>query len=422
LRILGIELFPNRTARRRPARARPVIEPLEPRALLAATALSHPRNDVILHDFGSQVVSDGSQPWGSLILVRTGRSATLFGETTYGGAHGRGTIFAINASGKGYRILHTFAGGAGDGAEPRFGALQEVGNVLYGTTLRGGPSNLGVVFKINTDGTGFAVIHSFAGSTHDGSLPYSSPTPAGSILIGMTSRGGANHQGTLYAINDNGSGFHILYSFAQATGDQPRGSVVIQPGAVYGMTPQGGTAGDGVIFRFDLGTGQFSVLHQFQGGAGDGALPDHGGLTLKRSRLYGLTTRGGPANEGVLFQIDTSGANFQVLHTFAPGGKNGIQPEGSLLLQGPTLFGTTSAGGRRNQGTVFRIGTSGRGFHVLHALTGPPADGASALDKLLVYKGKLYGTARFGGAVAPAKPRTGDPPFDNGVIFAVPEG
>jgi uncharacterized repeat protein (TIGR03803 family) len=420
VRIFGIELIRCRSNPRRPVQARPRLEPLESRRLLAATALPHSRSDVIMHNFGSQVVSDGSQPWGSLTRGGSGRSAVLFGETAFGGSSGQGTIFTIKPNGAGYRIIHSFAGGARDGAQPRYGTLQQVGNVLYGTTLRGGRSNLGVIFRVNTDGTGYAVIHAFTGSTRDGSLPYSSPTPAGSILIGMTSRGGANHQGTLYAINDDGTGFHILYSFAQATGTQPRGSLTIQHGALYGMTPQGGTAGTGVIFRFDLNTNQYVVLHQFLGGAGDGAAPDHGGLTVKGSQLFGLTTRGGRANDGVLFRIATSGAGFQVLHSFAPGGKNGVLPVGAPVLQGSTLYGTTSAGGRFNQGVVFQIGTSGRGFKVLHALAGPPSDGASPVDNLLVYKGKLYGTAKFGGAVPPAKPRTGDPPFDNGVIFAVP--
>jgi uncharacterized repeat protein (TIGR03803 family) len=413
-------MFRSWPSSRRPAKARPSVEPLESRWLLASTSLPHSAGEIILHDFGSQVVNDGSQPWGSLTLVRNGGKAVLFGETAFGGSSGRGTIFSINPNGTGYRVVHSFAGGARDGSQPCFGALAQVGNVLYGTTLRGGPSNLGVIFKINTDGTGYAVIHAFAGSAHDGSLPYSDPTPAGSILIGMTSRGGTNHQGTIYAINTDGTGFHVLYSFAQATGMQPHGSLLLHGGSLFGMTPQGGTANDGVVFRFVLGTGQYVVLHPFLGGAGDGAAPDHGGLTVKGSQFFGMTSKGGRANDGVLFRIATSGANFQVLNSFAPGRKNGIHPEGSLTLQGTTLYGTASAGGRLSQGVVFKVGTSGRGFKVLHALAGPPADGAAPLDTLLVYKGKLFGTAKFGGAVPPAKPRSGDPPFDNGVIFAVP--
>jgi uncharacterized repeat protein (TIGR03803 family) len=419
VRVLGIERFRRR---RRPAARQPGLEPLESRRLMAATAPLRPATAAIIHNFPSQVVGDGSQPWGSLALVRTGKSAALYGTTVYGGTAGRGTIFVTNPSGTSYRVLHSFAGGAGDGSQPRYGSLQQVGSVLYGTTLYGGPAGDGVIFKININGTGFAVIHAFAGGARNGAYPYSPPTPTGSLLIGMTSRGGASRQGTLYAINDDGTGFHILYSFAQATGTQPRGAVTIQPGALYGMTRLGGTAGDGVIFRFDLGTARYTTLHQFQGGAGDGATPDHGAPTVKGGQLYGLTSKGGRANDGVLFRIDTSGTNFQIVHAFAPGRKNGIQPQGSLLLAGSTLYGTTSAGGRANQGVVFKIRTSGRRFQVLHTFAGAPNDGSAPIDNLVSYKGKLYGTTKFGGLIPTAKPRTGDPPFDNGVIFALTSG
>ena len=35
------------------------------------------------------------------------------------------------------------------------------GNTLYGTTTGGGSSGNGTVFAINTDGTGFTTLHSF---------------------------------------------------------------------------------------------------------------------------------------------------------------------------------------------------------------------------------------------------------------------
>ena len=46
-----------------------------------------------------------------------------------------------------------------------------VGVHPYGMTSDGGASNRGTVFKLNTDGTGFALVHSFAGGTADGHPP-----------------------------------------------------------------------------------------------------------------------------------------------------------------------------------------------------------------------------------------------------------
>jgi uncharacterized repeat protein (TIGR03803 family) len=185
------------------------------------------------------------------------------------------------------------------------------------------------------------------------------------------------------------------------------------------MTRLGGAANNGVIYRYDLATGGYSVLHTFAGGPFDGARPDHGGLTFVGRRLYGLTTLGGRNNTGVLFRMDTSGANFQVLHTFAPGARNGSTPEGSLEIQGSMLYSTTSGGGPAGQGVVFQIRTSGAGFRVLHAFRGPTADGAVPLDGVVVSRGRLFGMTEFGGSVLTPRKRTGNPPFANGVIYSL---
>ena len=51
-----------------------------------------------------------------------------------------------------------------DGANPRAGLILS-GNTLYGTAVGGGSSGNGTVFAVNTDGTGFTNLHSFtAGS------------------------------------------------------------------------------------------------------------------------------------------------------------------------------------------------------------------------------------------------------------------
>jgi uncharacterized repeat protein (TIGR03803 family) len=64
-----------------------------------------------LHEFTSGP-SDGTIPFGSLSL----NGSTFYGMTTGGGASGAGIVFSVNADGTGYNIIHSFRGGAGDGA------------------------------------------------------------------------------------------------------------------------------------------------------------------------------------------------------------------------------------------------------------------------------------------------------------------
>ena len=101
---------------------------------------------------------------------------TLYGTASAGGSSGNGTVFAVNTDGTGFTNLHSFTATSGsqaygtnsDGANP-YGGLILSGNTLYGTARYGGSSGNGTVFAVNTDGTGFTNLHSFT-ATSDLSL------------------------------------------------------------------------------------------------------------------------------------------------------------------------------------------------------------------------------------------------------------
>src|SRR5215475_2716259 len=92
--------------------------------------------------------SDGAGPWGGLILLGN----TLYGVAAEGGTWGNGTVFKVNTDGTGFAPLYSFR--TAEGAHP-VAALVASGNTLYGTAQLGGISNNGTLFAINTDGTGF---------------------------------------------------------------------------------------------------------------------------------------------------------------------------------------------------------------------------------------------------------------------------
>ena len=118
----------------------------------------------ILHNFIGN--SDGWTPWGSLTLS----GSTLYGMTNRGGSSGdRGTVFRVNTDGTGYAKLRTFTGGASDGSYP-YGSLTLSGSKLYGMTGSGGSVNWGTIFSINTDGTGFGLLHTFADTLRNGGI------------------------------------------------------------------------------------------------------------------------------------------------------------------------------------------------------------------------------------------------------------
>src|SRR5437867_1322049 len=68
-------------------------------------------------------------------------------------------------------LVHSFGYSDKSGSHPRGTLIQGSDGVLYGTTEAGGAYGLGVVFRLNTDGTGYAVLRSFTGGTNDGYGP-----------------------------------------------------------------------------------------------------------------------------------------------------------------------------------------------------------------------------------------------------------
>jgi uncharacterized repeat protein (TIGR03803 family) len=73
------------------------------------------------------------------------------------------------------------------------------GNILYGTTEEGGVGK-GTVFAVNTDGTGFATLHTFNDTGNDAEYPYSSLVSAGNTLYGTAEEGGSSGSGTVFRI------------------------------------------------------------------------------------------------------------------------------------------------------------------------------------------------------------------------------
>ncbi len=146
----------------------------------------------------------------------------------------------------------------------------------------------------------------------------------------------------------------------------------------------------------------YSILHSFDGGSG-GAWPTSS-LTLNGSTLYGLTSGGG-RNEygntyGTIFRIKTDGAGYKVLHSFGSAANDGLNPYpfSSLTLSGSTLYGMTYSGGDNANGTIFQINTDGAGYKVLYSFGDSGAiDGANPNGSLTLSGSTLYGMTTLGG-------------------------
>jgi uncharacterized repeat protein (TIGR03803 family) len=300
-------------------------------------------------------------------------------------------VFRLNTDGTGYAVLKHFT--RSDGAHPAADLTLSDG-VLYGTTSSGGSSDVGTVFKVNTDGTGYTVLKHFYGS--DGAGPWASLTLSGGLLYGTTLWGGSSQYGTVFKLNTNGTGYTVLKNFGGAwhTGWNPRAPVTLLGGVLYGTTGGNGTVDYGTVFKLNTdGTG-YTVIKDFNLNSSAGSNP-RAGLTLSGNVLYGTTLSGGSWGSGTVFKLNTDGSGYTLRKDFNY--TEGSQPRAALTLSGSVLYGTTYSGA--DNGTVFRLNTDGTDFAVLKFFTfSTSSDGARPAAGLTLSGNVLYGTTVGGGS------------------------
>ncbi len=342
---------------------------------------------------------DGDQPYTDLALGGN----TLYGTTYAGGAGvgaGVGVVFKINTDGSDYAVLKSFGGS--DGYYPYAGLVLAAGT-LYGTTYSGGSGGGGVVFSVNTDGSAYTVLKSFSGP--DGQEPAAGLTLVGDTLYGSACYGGASGFGLLFRVRTDGSGYSVLKDFGGGDGSYPRTRLVAVGSTLYGTTYSGGSGGRGVVFSVNTDGSGYTMLKSFDGSDGSDLTAD---LVLGGSTLYGTAAGSyggnrGASFPGVVFKVNTDGSGYSVLKYFDS--VTGPRPYGGLALEDGVLYGTAVPSDGSSDGVVFRIYTDGSGYTVLTNLTG--SDGMFPEASLLLAGGTLYGTTALGGD------------FNKGVVFSL---
>ncbi len=278
----------------------------------------------VLHSFGGSP-SDGASPSN---LLADG-SGNLYGTTANGGASGRGVVFKLLPDGSSYKILHSFAGGASDGSAPIGALFADSNGNLYGTTLGGGGTTgcfgqgCGVVFKLSADGT-YKVLHSFTGGASDGANPVANLIADSSgNLFGTTLGGGGSTScgggatsgcGVVFKLSPDGTSYKVLHFFTGGASDGglPLGNLIADnSGNLYGTTDLGGgigcAGGCGTVFKLAPDGTSYKVLHSFAGFPSDGANPITDLIADSSGNLYGTTGGGGGADSGTVFKLTGTG-------------------------------------------------------------------------------------------------------------------
>jgi uncharacterized protein (TIGR03437 family) len=364
--------------------------------IFTAIVSSQAQTYSVVATFPANGVADPGAPYGTGVVQAP--DGNFYGTTYTGGPSQTGTVFQMTPGGN-LTILHIFGGT--DGASPQSGLIVGKDGNLYGTT----PTT---IFKITTAGV-FTLLYN--GSQVNGRLNGLLQASDGNFY--GTSQG---TNGAIFKITPTGT-FTVLHQFnlSDKNGDVPQGQLIqASDGNLYGTTESAGGNSAGTIFKITT-SGTFTLLHNFcaqsnaQASCIDGANPRTGLVQGADGNLYGTANY----NNGTIFKISTSGT-FSVVYSFCfPNQQvcsDGRTPEGALILgKDGNFYGTTSSGGPKNEGTIFKLTPQGALTTLYNFCSRPScADGNVPQGTLFqTSNGTLYGTTEEGGTVG------------NGVVFSL---
>jgi uncharacterized repeat protein (TIGR03803 family) len=163
--------------------------------------------EAVLYSFTGEN-GDGSGPVASPVIDAGG---ILYGTTAGGGPTGSGTAFELvppAMAGEAWTetVLYSFTGQVvqtGDGWNPSSGLVLGAGGALYGTTWYGGSHDFGTVFRLRPPGSPGGVwtetvLYSFPDYQ---SLPESLTIGDQGVLYGTTLAGGSSAAGTIFRLS-----------------------------------------------------------------------------------------------------------------------------------------------------------------------------------------------------------------------------
>lgn len=207
-------------------------------------------SEKVLHSFAFNG-RDGVNPWAELSMDTFGN---LYSTTSSGGVYGWGTVFELSPAAGGSwteKTLHNFNYNGKDGVQTYSGLSFDGHGNLYGTTPGGGAHGYGTVFELIPGAGGNwteKILHNFNSNGKDGTEPAAAViVDTSGNVYGTTLSGGISNGGTVFKLSPAAGGNwteKILHNFSGNDGERPEGSVIVDAaGNAYGTTNLGGAFG-----------------------------------------------------------------------------------------------------------------------------------------------------------------------------------
>jgi uncharacterized repeat protein (TIGR03803 family) len=358
--------------------------------LMCAGALAGAQTVATVYNFAGGT-TDGANPW--YVTLVQGTDGQLYGTTYNGGSAGMGTAFKVTTTGT-FTLLHSFTGGASDGANPTGGLTLGSDGNFYGTTQMGGAGTQGVIFKMTTAGA-VTLLHTFNAGT-DGAFPWGAPILAADGNFYGTASEDTSNNGLVYKITSAGT-YTTIFNF-----DGVHGTYPIAPptqgadGFLYIPVAEGGASFCGTILKLST-AGVVNNTYSFSCTPG-GAFPIGPLVQNVSGAFYSTTQNGGTRGEGTIYKLNSSFA-VTIQHSFGNLFGDGIYPSAGMALgTDGKYYGSTAEGGTFDDGTLFNNTTTGTYTHLFSFNNSANLMQMAPLSPPVEYTtGLLYGVTEFGG-------------------------
>ncbi len=274
--------------------------------------------------------ANGEYPSGGLVEDSSGN---LFGTTLYGGVNSYGTVFELAHGSSTITTLAVFySTNNTNGIHPNGSLVEDSSGNLFGTTNSGGGPGYGTVFELAHGSSTITTLASFNTGAGNGAYPTGGLVEDGSgNLFGTTGQGGAYNVGTVFELAHGSSTITTLASFNNShnvNGVNPTGSLVEDSsGNLFGTTQNGGAYNYGTVFELAHGSSTITTLAYLTGT--NGANPQDGLVEDSSGNLFGTTPGGGANNFGTVFELAQGSSTITTLASF--NSTSGANPSGSLV-------------------------------------------------------------------------------------------
>lgn len=247
-----------------------------------------------------------------------------FTSPSIGLASSDGVLVSYNTSDGTFNVLDTFDIYYG---QPKSKLMQASDSNFYITTNKDGEFGFGAVVKFDKVADSLVRLHSSAGGAGMYNNALNNPLFEGENgwIYGASQGGGSFDLGTVFMIAKDGTGYWQIDVMSAGITDEgyyPEGGFVELNGILYSSTPQEAVVdvNSGTLYTVNTNGDHQSFIHTLDL---EGARPKGTFTESPNGRLY-LTCAGGQLNSGSLIEYNPANGNVTQRHLFA--NNDGIKP------------------------------------------------------------------------------------------------